>query len=443
MKIAILIFCFFLFILSASPKRINLSTDKRVLFFDYNDYYESGEWKDLSWETPKFLKLLQESCLIEFSKRGMRNIFRKNKEHCKYIHEYTLEKLKTIKTIHMVEREKCLARYGSLCTMDGNLSQIFPCANCKENLRITGHYTPDFNSSIVKYFWEHSSKGCEPIQNLKTEQDEWLKKRKIPWNEEQNTFQLYDISACDVSNKNIILLYNPYENTVVLFRDSFGEFSYFAALVYVLLNIHWFLHHDEKNTAFEAHKSLGNFIFSLVFITFYFFNGIVFLIEDESIFFLFSIFISGLFGFFSMSNMFSTAKTKQLENESCLYSIAAIFCVLYRTVENPYALIFVFIFLLRFLSSCFVEMELLVEMADGGALLVTDKSLKNEFEIYSKIFIETFEKICIVIMAHWFLLFGFLPIFESSLSVVVYLEVGFLATYCLCIYKQKKKFRNI
>ena len=229
----------------------------------------------------------------------------------------------------------------------------------------------------------------------------------------------------------------PYENTIVLFRDSFGDFSYFAALVFALLNVHWFLQEEKRDAIsndWQMYKGISNFIYCCILISFYYTNGIVFILENEFYFFVFSCIISGLYGVLSITNHLSlTTKKKQLGRDSCLYSIAAIFSVLYRTIENPYALIFVFVFLLHFLLSCFVEMETLVKMAK-----TVDTVSKNQESMSNNLF-EFFEKICIVLMIHWFLVFGFFPIFESNLSSVVYVEVGILATYSLCIYKQKKK----
>lgn len=431
----------FYFLSLVNSKRINLSADKRGLFFDYNDYYESGDWKDLKWESPKFLKLVQQSCVIEFSKRGMRNIISKSENNCKDIISYTVDNFKRGKIFHIIEKQKCEAQYGTLCTVHGNVSQILPSSGSKENVLTTGHINPTFNSSIIQYFWEHSNIGCDTIQDANSEQSIWLKKKKIlnP-REEPADIQVYDVSACDLLNKNVILLYMPYENTIMLFKDSFGDFSYFAALVFALLNVHWFLQEREKNNDSSnidetVYKGMSNFVYCTVLIAFYYLNGIVFILENEFVFFIFCCVVSAFYGFLSSINIIAPTfiKKRQLAHDSCMYSIVAIFAVLYRTVENPYAIIFVFLFLLHFLLSCFVEMECLIMLANTNEI-----ESKHETNFFRDCF-ETFEKINSVLIINWLLVFGFFPIFESDLSTIVYVEIGILATYTLCIYKQKKK----
>jgi hypothetical protein len=63
---------------------------------------------------------------------------------------------------------------------------------------------------------------------------------------------------------------------------------------------------------------------------------------------------------------------------------------------------------------------------------------KHQINFFRDCF-ETFEKINSVLIINWLLVFGYFPIFESDLSTIVYVEIGILATYTLCIYKQKKK----
>jgi len=324
---------------ACEAKRLSLSENQNSMFL-FSKSNNGNADRELSWNSPRFMRTLQSSCMIEVSSRGIRSIessLTKKYGFCDPTSKYLNNKIEGLRRNHLVS-EDCHAEYESLCMMKshGGFFPSFKYDNAS-NLIFTGKHNPHIPSPILGHFQSLSKTTCGS-------NNDGLSKLGLGRVYSLNlTEDKYYVTACDILQSALLLLYEPIVNRIRIIPSTFGPFAYCVIIIIALIFLYGISLKYENLDAKEdlSAKTIKYKIYffgfisictGLVLILFSLIDGIAFIVVQDEIYFYVSAVLCILLALFGMylQKMFYIS-------DACLYGLCSICTTIYRSPENPYA----------------------------------------------------------------------------------------------------------
>ena len=222
----------------------------------YMPYFGVGTQGDvLQWAGARTMYAVQQALVIEVSPRGLRFVFRNNKQQ-KQIYQLKND----LHSIGIAKDLTCAPQPGAMCCMkEGCFMPSPPSANLNYEdtssssrrlqqpsfpgqfpvMVVSSNNMERLGSDLLKAYAEASFEACSRKENGVG---------RIYENDHNSTGGEYTVSACDVLQGHFVAMYYPVQDKLLLFRQTFGPMAYTAVLlVSIIIIIILFLYHHHHD----------------------------------------------------------------------------------------------------------------------------------------------------------------------------------------------------
>lgn len=333
----ILVLCF---VYRVSSKRLPLSDNENSMFLFTKSTSNGNTDKELSWNSPLFLKTLHSSCIVEISSRGIRSLegsLNKKYGNCDANAVFIDKKVQNLKTSMYVSlMDVCNATYESLCWIKTQ-GGFFPSNKYNESQIIfSGRQQPPFSSTVLKHFHSLSKKHCgsnnDGLSKLGQGRQYSL---NVSFEKDK-----YFVTACDILQSGLVLLYEPIMNRIRVVPNTFGPFAYCVIIILSLIFLYGIsLKYENLDSEKDKESKYKIFLFgfvcvctSFVMLLFSILDGITFIAVQDEIYFYVSSVLCIVIAVIGM-----VIQKVFYISDACLYGLCSICTAIYRTPENPYA----------------------------------------------------------------------------------------------------------
>lgn len=322
-------------------RRLPISENQNSMYLFSKSNSNGNIEKELSWNNPKVLRVLQSSCIIEISSRGIRSMDSSlNKKYgvCDQNSVYLNNKVKKLKMALYEELiEHCNVTFESLCWIKGQ-GGFFPSNKYNESQVIfSGKQHLNIESKVLKHFHSLSKKTCGSNNDGISKLGQG---RVYAVDKTSDRGEEYFVTACDILQSAVLILYEPTINRIRIVPNTFGPFAYCVIIVVALIFLYGISLKYENLDMEKDKESKYKILFfgcmcvcsSIVLVIFSIYDGITFIALQDEIYFYISAILCVIIAVIGMS----IQKVFYISDAS-LYGLCSICTAIYRTPENPYA----------------------------------------------------------------------------------------------------------